>query len=63
MDNSDGLTSSRDIDKFTADTVREAKVYSDYIKNSDFETMNIFEQENNSGTGLNQNSSRINPDS
>ena len=33
--------------------VSEAKAYSDYIKNSEFETMNAFEQENSSGTRIN----------
>ena len=68
-DNSDGLVSSHGIAKFTADRVSEAKVYSDYIKNSEFETMKVFEFENISGTRLNQmtrpdqNISRINPES
>ena len=62
VDNSDGLTSSHGIPKVTANRVSEAKAYSNYIKNSDFETMNVFEQENDSGTRLNQNISRINPD-
>ena len=38
------------------DAVSEAKVYRDYIFKNEFETMNVFERENNSGT-------RINPDS
>ena len=46
----------------TLDRVSEAKSYSDYIKNSEFETMNVFERENNSGTRLNQNISQINPE-
>ena len=62
-DNSDGLTSSHDIVKVTEDRVSEAKAYSDYIKNSEFETMNILEFENNSGTRLNQNISQINHES
>ena len=49
-DNSDGLTSSHGISKVGADRVSEAKAYSDYIKNSEFETMKVFEFENNSGT-------------
>ena len=53
--NSDGLTSSHGIAEVTADRVSEEKAYSDYIKKSEFETMNIFERENNSGTQLNQN--------
>ena len=53
-DNSDGLMSSHGISKVAADRVSEAKAYSDYIKNSDFETMKVFEFENNSVTRLNQ---------
>ena len=47
----------------------EAKAYSDYIKNSEFEIMKVFEFENVSGTRLNQMTrpdqdiSRINPES
>ena len=68
-DNSDRLASSHGIAKVTADRASEAKVYSDYIKNSEFETMNVFERENNSGTQKNQMTrpdqytSRINPES
>ena len=54
-DNSDGLASWHHIVKVTADRASEAKVYSDYIKNSEFENMNVLEQENNSGTRQNQN--------
>ena len=54
-DNSNGLTSSHGIAKVTADSASEAKAYSDYIKNSEFETMNVFERENIFGTRLNQN--------
>ena len=49
-DNSDGLTSSHGIAKVTADRVIEEKAYSDYNKNSEFETMNVFEREDNSET-------------
>ena len=49
-DKSNGITSKHCITEVTADRVIEAKVYSDYIKNSEFKTMNVFEQENNSGT-------------
>ena len=42
-DNSDRLTSRHRIAEVTADRVSEAKAYSDYIKNSEFETMNVFE--------------------
>ena len=68
-DNSDGLMSRHGIAKVTADIVSEAKAYSDYIKNSEFETMKFFEFENISGTRLNQMTrpdqdiSRINPES
>ena len=53
-DNTDRLTSSHSISKVAVDRVSEAKAYSDYIKKSEFETMKVFEFENNSGTGLNQ---------
>ena len=46
--------SSHGIAEVTVDRVSEAKAYSDYIKNSEVETMNVFEQENKSGTRLNQ---------
>ena len=65
-DNTDRLTSSRGISKVAADRVSEAKAYSDYIKNSEFETIKVFEIRNDSGTRLNemtrpdQNISRIN---
>ena len=74
-DNSDGLTSRHGIVKVTANRVSEAKAYSDYVKNSEFEIMKVFEFENVSGTQLNQMTqpdqdisqinpeSRINPDS
>ena len=68
-DDSDRLTSSHGIAKVTADRASEAKAYSDYIEISEFETMNVFERENNSGTRLNQITrpdqyiSRINPES
>ena len=53
-DNTDGLSSSHDISEVTADRVSEAKAYSDYIKNSEFETMKVFEIRNYPGTRLNQ---------
>ena len=62
-DNSNRLTSSHGIAKVTEDIVSEAKVYRDSIKKSEFENMNVFEQENNSRTRLNQNMSGMNPDS
>ena len=49
-DNTDGLSSSHGIAKVTADRSSQAKRYSEYIKNSEFGTMNVFEFENNSGT-------------
>ena len=52
--NSDGLTYSHGSAKVTADRASEEKAYSNYIKSSDFETMNVFERENSSGTQLNQ---------
>ena len=61
-DNFNGLTSKHCIAEVTADKVSEAKLYSDYIKNSEFETMNVFEQENNSGTRLNENIQMTQPD-
>ena len=39
VDNTDGLTSSHGISKVAADRVREEKAYSDYIKNSEFQTI------------------------
>ena len=68
-DNSDRLTSSHGISKVAAGRVSEEKAYSDYIKNSEFETMKVFEIRNNSGTRLNQMTRpdqdiiRINPES
>ena len=53
-DNTDGILSSHGISKVAVDRVSETKVYSDYIKNSEFETMKVFEFENNSWTRLNQ---------
>ena len=53
-DNSDGLASWHHIVKVTADRASEAKAYSDYIKNSEFESMKALEFENNFGTRLNQ---------
>ena len=54
-DNSDGIASRHRIAEVTVDRVSEAKAYSDYYKNSEVETMNIFERENNSGTQLTEN--------
>ena len=42
MDNSGGLTSRHCILEVTAERVSEEKAYSDYIENSEFETMNVF---------------------
>ena len=41
-DISDGLASRHGIVKVTADRVSEAKAYSDYIENSEFEIMKVF---------------------
>ena len=57
IDHSDWLTSRHRIAEDTADKATEAKVYSDYIKISEFETMNVFERENNSGIRLTENNS------
>ena len=54
--------SSHGIAKVTADRASEDKSYSDYIKTFEFETMNVFELENNSGTRLNQNIQMNRPD-
>ena len=43
-DNSDGIMSWHRIAKVTVEREGEAKLYSDYIKNSDFETRNVFER-------------------
>ena len=56
-DNSDMIKSSHGIAKVTADRASEAKAYSDYINKSEFETVNVFERGNNSGTRLNENNS------
>ena len=61
-DSSDGIMSRHHIAEITTDRVSEAKAYSDNIKNSEFETMNAFERENNSGTRLNQNIQMTRPD-
>ena len=53
-DKTDGLTSSHGIPKVAADRVSEAKAYSDYIKNSEFETMKLLKIRNDYGTRLNQ---------
>ena len=55
--NSNRLTSSHGIAIFSADRVSEVKAYSEYIKNSEFETMNVFERENSSGIQLTENNS------
>ena len=53
-DNTDGLTPSHGTSKVAANRVSEAKAYSDYIKNSEFETIKVFEIRNDSGTRLNE---------
>ena len=49
-DNSDWLAYRNRIAEVTEGRVNEVKGYIDYIKNSEFETMNVFERENNSGS-------------
>ena len=49
LDHSDRFASRHHIAEVTADRVSKAKTYSDYIKDSKFETMNVFERENNTG--------------
>ena len=61
-DHSEWLASRHRIVKVTTDRVSEAKSYSEYIKNSEFETMNVFERENNYGTRLNENIQMTRPD-
>ena len=41
------LASGHGIAEIAEERVNEVQAYSDYIKNSEFETMNVFEQENN----------------
>ena len=48
IDHSNWLASSHRIAEGTAERASEEKVYSDYIKKSEFETINVFERENNS---------------
>ena len=57
LDHSNWLASRHRIAEVTADRASEAKLYSDYIKNSESETMTVFEQENNSGIRLTENNS------
>ena len=45
MDNYNCLAPRHGIVKVTAERVSKAKSYSDYIKNSELETMNFFERE------------------
>ena len=61
-DNSNGFLSRHCIAEVIADRVSEAKVYSDYIKSSEFETMNVFERENNSWPQPSQNIQMTRPD-
>ena len=49
-DGSDWITSRHGIEEVTMGRVSETKAYSDYIKNSEFETTKVFEQENISVT-------------
>ena len=61
-DNSGGINSRHRIAEVTAVRVSEEKAYSDYIKKSEFETMNVFERESNFGTRLNENIQMTQPD-
>ena len=45
IDKSDWLTSRHGISEVTEGRASEKKMYSNYIKNSEFETMNVFERE------------------
>ena len=58
MDQSEWIAYRHRIAESTVEIVREAKVYSECIKNSEFETMNVFERENISGIRLKENNSR-----
>ena len=49
-DNSNGLASVHRISEVAADRVSEVKAYIDYIKKSEFETMKVFQLEDNYGT-------------
>ena len=53
----DWLATRHSIAEVTRDRVSEAKEYSEYIKKSEFETMKVFERENNSGIRLAENNS------
>ena len=44
-DNSNRIKSMHRIAEVTVDRLSEEKLYSDYIKNSEFKTMNVFERE------------------
>ena len=52
-DNYDWLAYRYGIAEVTEGRVSEVQTYSDYIKNSEFETMNIFERENNPDSQIN----------
>ena len=52
-ENSEWIASRHGCKEFTLGIVSKAKAYSDYIKNSEFETMNVFERENSSETRIN----------
>ena len=56
-DHSEWIVSMHRIAEFTAYRASEEKAYSDYIKNSEFETINVFERENNSVFRLTENNS------
>ena len=52
-DSSNRLAYMHGYEKVTVGRVSEAKEFSDYIKNNEFETMEVFERENNSRTRIN----------
>ena len=55
MDISDWLVSWHGFEEVTVGRVGEAKLFSDYIENNEFETMKVFERENISVTRPTQN--------
>ena len=54
-DNSNWIASRHFIAEVTGGRVSEVQVYRDYIKNSEFETINVFERENIQMTRPDQN--------
>ena len=62
IDNSDWLASRHRIAEGTEGRVIEIQAYKDYIKNSEFETRNVFERENIQMTQPDQNIQMTQPD-